>query len=421
VGPDAFSYTVTDSRQQGTGTTVVVDVRQAEPNTLSIGSEHVCSVNAAGALFCWGRNFEGQLGVVTTDPWSPTPQPVNLGGPAKAVSLGGYHTCALLGDDTVKCWGDSGHGQAGTGQLPHPADVTSPTTVNLGLGRTAKAIATGDYHSCAILDDDTVKCWGKNDSGQLGTGDFIEAYTPSAPVSFDNGDGTFTELKAKALITPALATCALTLNDQVFCWGEGLDGRTGLGMTTNTNRPTLPVNFGTVGRPFELQANSCVQLDDGRVKCWGQNNEYKFGIGNFPGHVGDVPSELGDRMLATDFGGGEFVRSISVGGIHGCALMMDGSVRCAGYNEFGQLGYGDQVRLKNYLQSVDLGTSGGIPLKAKKVRAGGFSTCAVLEDDSMKCWGRGNIGQLGNGTFDTLGDAAGEMGDALPTLNFSLP
>ena len=92
---------------------------------------------------------------------------------------GGLHTCALLDDDSVKCWGRNDYGQLGHGNTFSAATNVGEMgdnlrAVDLGPGRTAKMIDAGDYHTCALLDDDSVKCWGRNDYGQLGLGDTCE-------------------------------------------------------------------------------------------------------------------------------------------------------------------------------------------------------------------------------------------------------
>jgi len=95
---------------------------------------------------------------------------------AKAISLGGFSTCAILDNNSVKCWGDNYFGQLGLGDTDARGDGTNEMgdtlpAVDLGTGRTATAIQSGAYHTCAILDNGSVKCWGNNDSGQLGQGD----------------------------------------------------------------------------------------------------------------------------------------------------------------------------------------------------------------------------------------------------------
>merc|ERR1712014_430620 len=92
---------------------------------------------------------------------------------AKALASGFHHTCAILDNDEVKCWGQNYNGQLGYGDTSNRGDDSgemgdSLAAIDLGTGRSAKALAHGYTHTCAILDNDEVKCWGKNVGGQLG-------------------------------------------------------------------------------------------------------------------------------------------------------------------------------------------------------------------------------------------------------------
>ncbi len=142
---------------------------------LAIGSSHSCALLDDGTVRCWGRNNLGQLGSPTnngTNNPNPAPQPaVNLGGHAAvAITAGDDHSCALLDDGTVRCWGLNDFGELGSATnngTVNPNPVPQPA-VNLG-GHAAVAITAGGNHSCALLDDGTVRCWGSNFYGQLGS------------------------------------------------------------------------------------------------------------------------------------------------------------------------------------------------------------------------------------------------------------
>ena len=139
---------------------------------------------------CWGQNDQGQLGIGST---SNTNTPSTLGsfGTGRtAVSLAtAFKTaCALLDDGSVKCWGDRADGLLGNGGSTADLDAPPTTAINLGSGRTAKAITGGEAHFCAILDDDSVKCWGNGANGKLGTGSTGGQNTPtSTSGSFASG------------------------------------------------------------------------------------------------------------------------------------------------------------------------------------------------------------------------------------------
>jgi alpha-tubulin suppressor-like RCC1 family protein len=150
---------------------------------LAVGGQHSCALLAGGCVKCWGSNSYGQLGQGDTNPrgddtgemgdWLPC---IDLATTASAIAAADNHTCALLDDDTVRCWGDNTSGQLGLGDTSGRGDQPGEMGVNLpavalGSGRTASAIAASGYHTCVLLDNDRLKCWGYNADGELGQGD----------------------------------------------------------------------------------------------------------------------------------------------------------------------------------------------------------------------------------------------------------
>jgi len=130
--------------------------------TLSSGSAHTCAILDDGSVSCWGYNSDGQLGDGTTTQRNTPTQTSSLGTgrTAVAISSGAFHTCAILDDGTVSCWGRNLYGGLGNGTT---TDRNTPTqTSSLGTGRTAVAISSAAEHTCAILDDASVSCWGYN-------------------------------------------------------------------------------------------------------------------------------------------------------------------------------------------------------------------------------------------------------------------
>jgi alpha-tubulin suppressor-like RCC1 family protein len=135
---------------------------------------HACALTAGGDVWCWGDNFSGELGDGSNQ---SSPVPVKVGGleaGIRAVAVGGSHTCVLTKAGGVKCWGGNAGGQLGDGTT---ADRNSPVDV-AGLSSGAVAIAAGASHTCAMLADGSVKCWGTNAQGQLGNGANTDSATP---------------------------------------------------------------------------------------------------------------------------------------------------------------------------------------------------------------------------------------------------
>lgn len=214
---------------------------------ISAGGEHTCAILDDGTVRCWGYGGNGQLGYGSQSSAGATPAttpdklgPVNLGlgHTAVAISAGDLHTCAILDDGTVRCWGYGANGQLGYGNINNVGDTPATTpdklgAVNLG-GHRAEAISAGGSHTCAILDDATVRCWGFAFYGQLGYGNQNNAggtlaNTPDklGPVNLGSGH------TARAISAGSAHTCAVLEDATVHCWGDGADGRLGYANTTN--------------------------------------------------------------------------------------------------------------------------------------------------------------------------------------------
>jgi alpha-tubulin suppressor-like RCC1 family protein len=187
------------------------------------GGYHACAMMADRTVRCWGRNVRGQVGDGTSD--SPVTQPHIVSGLNSAVSLslGTYHSCALLQDATVQCWGDSDHGQIGA-----PGLAFSPVPVTVSGIANAVRVSTGFQHSCAVLADGTVRCWGNNAFGQLGNATTTDSASPVQVQGIVN---------PRAVALGAGHTCALMPDTSVLCWGENDLGEFGAGTATNSFTP----------------------------------------------------------------------------------------------------------------------------------------------------------------------------------------
>ena len=166
--------------------------------------------------------------------------------------------------------------------------------------------------------------------------------------------------------------------------------------------------------------HSCAILDNASVKCWGWGNNGKLGQGN-TNNIGNAANEMGDNLPSIDLGTGRTATAISVGWSHfTCALLDNASVKCWGAGQEGMLGQGNTNNLGDganemgdNLPTVDLGTG----RTAIAISAGSTHTCALLDNSAVKCWGNALTGRLGQGNTNTLGDDANEMGDNLPAID----
>lgn len=410
---------------------------------LSSGSAHSCALLAGERIKCWGANGSGNLGqgdiqsrgIAANQMGVALPQ-VNLGTGilAAGVATGGQHTCALSGSGFVKCWGANGVGQLGLGHTEGRGDAPGEmgdalSFLDLGMNAVATAVATGGNHTCALLSGGVVKCWGANESGQLGRGDTAHRGDQANEMGgFLQAASLGTNKVAAAIAAGSAHTCAVLTDGLVKCWGANIHGQLGQGddvargdVGGEMGDTLLPVNLGTGKTATAVTAgigHTCALLNDSSVKCWGWNGNGQLGLGD-QADRGDDLDEMGDFLPAVDLGVGKTATSVAAGGYHTCVLLSDDSVKCWGYNNYGQLGLGDTLdradgpgEMGDSLGSVDLGTS----KQGVVVTAGQSYSCAILDDGSAKCWGANLDGQLGLGDTLNRGSGPAQMGDALPPV-----
>ena len=384
---------------------------------LDSGGRHTCAVSAGGSVRCWGFNGDGELGysapiAIGDDeaPASIAPVDVGAGRTATAISAGDFHTCALLDDRSVRCWGFGGDGRLGYGSTRAVSDPASAGPVDLGPGRAAKAISAGGAHTCAILDDGSVRCWGYGGGGvpgggQLGYGDNENVGDDETPGSVEPVD---LGRAAVAISVGGAHACAVLDDASVRCWGRNQYGQLGLGHTNNVGDDETPasaprVRLGRGAVAISAGAgHTCAILNDATVRCWGFGGGGQLGYGN-TANVGDTPTTTPASAGPVRLGLGRTARAIAAGRDHTCALLDDASVRCWGIGANGRLGYGDQanvgdVRPPDAVGPVDIGSG------AAAISAGLDHTCARLVGGSVRCWGLGEHGRLGLCNEESIGD-----------------
>ena len=316
---------------------------------------------------------------------------------------GVYHTCAIVDDDGdasnggfVKCWGNNDRGQTGGGTQNSDRNLTLSGIRGSPLGRTrATAITAGYWHTCAILSDGTVKCWGSNSSGQTGGG--TQNSNGTLTLSGTAGD-PLSSGTAKQIAAGYWHTCAILSDDTVKCWGSNSYGKTGGGTQNSDGNLTLsgtagdPLSSGTAKQIAAGHGRTCAILSDDTVKCWGSNSSGQTGGGtqNSDGNL-TLSGTAGDPLS------GGTAKHIAPGEYHTCAILSDDTVKCWGSNSYGQTGGGTQ----NSNGTLTLSGTAGDPLSggtAKHIAAGFEHTCAILSDGTVKCWGYNSSGQTDGGT-----------------------
>jgi len=322
-----------EAGQLGTGTASVtgrfVPVSVALPAgrttlSVSVGQAFTCAVLDDGRVWCWGDNGLGQLGTGASGGSSAAPVQVALPGGETfvAVTCGNTHGCARAVSGRVWCWGSNDVSQVGPSGLG--IVVATPAEVSVPTG-TLAAIRAGADHTCLLLQTGQAHCWGANHSGQLGTGDTQYRDTP-------------TQVRQSSLVFTSIYpgdshTCALDLFDAMHCWGRNDFGQLGTGEAgTNTTGPmsvampgTPPVTFGMAG----IAVTSCAVDNTRAAWCWG--GDFHGALGNGPGadaaspSAVSMPSGVGFLLLASGF-------------YSTCATDLNGGVWCWGLNDQGQLG-----------------------------------------------------------------------------------
>ena len=147
----------------------------SEPvRALALLANHICATLESGAVWCWGYNIDGALGDGSTVTRLRPVAVRGLEGSAVSLTVGGRHSCVATGDGAVRCWGGNERGQLGDGSITRRL---SPTQV-VDLGGPAAVVGASEASTCAALRDGLVRCWGANESGQLGDGSTVDAVTP---------------------------------------------------------------------------------------------------------------------------------------------------------------------------------------------------------------------------------------------------
>src|SRR2546429_313780 len=198
---------------------------------LDAGSYHTCAILQDATVDCWGLNDYGQLGDGTQ---TNSSTPVAVGGVSDVATVtgGGFHTCARLGDGTLRCWGRNIEGQLGDQAT---AGWFSATPVPVTGITTALTVTGGGFHSCALLQNGTMQCWGWNDYYQLGNQSAINA--SSTPVTVDG-------ITPASLAPGAEHTCVLHRDGTAQCWGDNQYGQNGNGSPSGIFAPPTAVVTG---------------------------------------------------------------------------------------------------------------------------------------------------------------------------------
>jgi cysteine-rich repeat protein len=338
-----------------------------------------------------------------------------------ALSLGDEHTCALYNGGYVRCWGDNTVGELGLGhtnfegnnkpyQLANASGGGAGPIAFVGSGGVT-ALAAGNDFSCAVLSDGSVQCWGTNESGQLGQGSLTPVFS-ALPAVVSLGQAATAVTVSRSLGV----ACAILADGSVRCWGSNAGGALGLG--NNTAFPSMtvtpnqfgPVSLGATATAVASGEGACALLTGGTIRCWGDNNLGELGLGNKTAlPLSMVPSAYGVVPLPS----GKTALSISAGPGFACARLNDGTAQCWGRNNVGQLGLGNT----NIIGDDELATAGAVVLgtTVRSLVTGFTETCGLfVSDGGWRCWGSNSAGELGYPDLTTRGSTSTTIPGAAP-------
>lgn len=331
---------------------------------IGVGVRHACGLTVDGSVFCWGSSWFGETGLGTTRQFTSTVSPARVEGLSRVTQLtvGDRHTCALTEAGHAYCWGEelSLATPAGANPRPTPWRVGSDTrfsTISAGgelacgilidgslrcwgfrlAGLVAVAgpgslvqISAGYNHVCGLNESRQAMCFGRNESGQLGTGDrstrdsFVFVQTPLRFVSVSAGHDY---------------TCAVSVESRAYCWGTGGNGVLGTGDASSRLTPDAVVGLADVDAIDVGTNHTCARSRSGTAYCWGEDLAGQLGDGppRIPNPTAaDLRSLVPSRVeMAAN------ISNIAAGwGESACALDSVGAAYCWGSNGVGQLGVG---------------------------------------------------------------------------------
>jgi alpha-tubulin suppressor-like RCC1 family protein len=342
------------------------------------GASHGCALRATGAVTCWGDNNLGQLGNGTAGTGSSIPIPSAVTG-AVQIGVGLDFSCALLGNGTVKCWGSNSFGALGNGGPIGPGVYSGSPFPVVGITAAIQLSVGGDF-ACALLSDGTARCWGNDIAYELGHAAPNGATATSTPVAVTGLSN------ARQLSAGFSHACALLANGTVKCWGNNVVGEVGNGAKLPGGVVSSPQPVANLSGVSAVDAGveyTCALLTTGAMACWGRDSAGELGDGgttntSSPVNVINVPAAV----------------DVSAGDATTCALIADGRVYCWGLNESGELGR----RTANDHPNPPGGPVIG-DLHTGQISAGSGFTCALTAAALVRCWGRGDLGQLGDGVY----------------------
>ncbi|OFZ22761.1 MAG: hypothetical protein A2202_00660 [Bdellovibrionales bacterium RIFOXYA1_FULL_36_14] len=386
---------------------------------VAIGAEHTCTL-VDGGVYCWGDNTYGQRGMeVIDDAFGDEPGEdlalltaqgtvdLGTGFSVKQIVAGSYHNCALSTAGQVKCWGLNNEGQLGLGDAIDRGRLGSQMgddlpTVNIDPGVTVTKLSAGEQHTCALLSNQTIKCWGSNNSGNLGQPSILNLGTTPDDI-FNISPILFTSAP-RDVVSGSNHNCARFAGPNLECWGENSDGQLGYDNNIDTGGSVgdfSPANYvelnGTVFTDMSLgHRHTCIlAASTSEAKCFGENTYGQLGLGDTINR-GDMVGDM-LNLNPLPLPGGVTIKKISSGYNHNCMLYSNNQTRCFGRNDLGQLGSDDSIDwgddpTETASNAAVININGSTVMT--DIFSGGNHSCGAIDSRTIKCWGNNSSGQL---------------------------
>lgn len=363
------------------------------------GPQHACAIANNNSVICWGKNLNGQLGDATTAP-RVGPVKIKLNESVSQVAIGKAHTCALTFAQDVHCWGANNFGQLGNNST---VDSLLPVKVNLGTDK-ALLIAAGEGHTCAVLQSNTIRCWGRNEAYQLGNTTATQSLVPVLATV------TGVQFPIANISSAINNTCMTSASGAAYCWG-GINGciQNTIGQVPTSCTPTVTfpsqgirltnswisvITNGYVNSGFDRTAL-------GQLTCWGSSmfasQNYGYGCGDQSD--GGGPTE--PVVNSTEFTAGILrVTKITMGVNHSCGIwqklnalgVLINTLDCWGQNGVGALAQAPAAPNFNLVPMTVSEVK-----EPKDIGSGDGYSCAIDKDGAIWCWGINTFGQLASG------------------------
>jgi alpha-tubulin suppressor-like RCC1 family protein len=353
----------------GTSTAYAVD-SFADWANVSAGYIHTCGVRLNGKLYCWGDDGNGRLGLGPTV--GPAGVPVRVGDLQDwaMVSAGNGHTCGVRKNGKLYCWGKDDKGQVGDEDDPHGA--LSPRRI--GALEDWVTVSAGYAHTCGIRKNGKLYCWGDDYYGQVGDGDANGADAPRRIGVHEDWANVSAGYRH---------SCGVRKIGKIYCWGNDSEGQIGNG--SQTGNVISPQRIDTREDWASASAgglHSCGVRKNGKLYCWGQDDQGQVGDGDQPTHSTTTPQRIGVH---------EDWANVSAGWLHSCGVRTIGKIYCWGLDNKNQIGNGSPTGNVISPQRIDTARQDWTT-----ATAGGFHSCGIRVQ-KLYCWGFDTSGQVGDG------------------------